>query len=223
MRKIGEYWVPDIDVEGQYNLERTKIAFENNQGIQIANLHGSLEYVKDSELAIDGGANVGSWTRLLANRFSVVHCFEPYKPAYECLVANISDWNLTGKVILHNKALSDINEKVSVEPAGVGRRSVTCGVTGPGEIEAISIDSINLKKCSFIKLDLEGFEAKALLGAKETIKKYKPLILIENKFEKRGFFNNKSPAEKILNKYGYCVLDKFGDNQIDWLFKHKSM
>ena len=219
MRKIGEYWVPDIDVEGQYNLERTKIAFENNHGIQIANLHGALEYVKDLEFAIDGGANVGSWTRLLADRFSLVHSFEPYKPAYECLAANISDWNLRGKVILHNKALSDINEKVSVEPAGVGRRSVTCGVTGPGEISAISIDSLELASCSFIKLDLEGYESKALLGAKETIKKFKPYILIENKFEKKYFFQKKSPAEKILNRYGYVVVNKFGDKKIDWLFE----
>jgi FkbM family methyltransferase len=219
MKKIGEYWVPDIDVEGKYNLDRTKIAFENNQGIQIGNLHDALRYVKDSDLAIDGGANVGSWTRVLANRFSVVHCFEPYPPAYECLSANINNWHLTGEVTMHNKALSDVNEKVSVEPAGVGRRSVTCGVTGPGKIEAISIDSLDLKSCSFIKLDLEGYESKALLGAKETIRKYKPFILMENKYEKKYFFQKKSPAEKILNKYGYVVVNKFGDQKIDWLFE----
>jgi len=220
MKKIGEYWVPDIDVEGQYNLDRTKIAFENNQGVQIANLFAALEYVKNSELAIDGGANVGSWTRVLGNRFQAVHSFEPYKYAYDCLVANINQWRLSGIVTLHNKALSDKNERVSVEPAGVGRRSVTCGVTGPGEIEATIIDSLDLRACSFIKLDLEGYEAKALLGAKETIKRFKPHILIENKFEK-NFFHKKSPAEKLLNRFGYVVVNKFGESQIDWLFEHR--
>ena len=223
MKKIGEYWVPDIDVQGDYNLARTRIAFENNKGIQIENLLKALEYVKHTSLAIDGGANVGSWSRVLGGRFGVVHSFEPYPPAFECLAENIKNWNLEKVVSLHHKALSDTNEKVSVEPAGVGRRSVTCGITGPGEIEAVSIDSLELGECSFIKLDLEGFESRALLGAKETIKNFRPLILIENKFEKKRLFNKKSSAEKILNKYGYNVLDKFGDNQIDWLFKHKSM
>ena len=41
----------------------------------------------------------------------------------------------------------------------------------------------------------------------------------KNKYEKKYFFQKKSPAEKILNKYGYVVVNKFGDQKIDWLFE----
>jgi len=43
----------------------------------------------------------------------------------------------------------------------------------------ITIDELNLDGCDFIKIDVEGFEWGVLLGAIETIKKYKPIIFYE--------------------------------------------
>ena len=47
------------------------------------------------------------------------------------------------------------------------------------KIEVISIDeALKGKKISFIKLDVEGAEEAALLGAEQTIKQYKPRLAI---------------------------------------------
>jgi hypothetical protein len=46
-------------------------------------------------------------------------------------------------------------------------------------VEAITIDSMNLPRLDFLKLDIEGFELNAIRGAKETIKKYKPYLWVE--------------------------------------------
>jgi FkbM family methyltransferase len=46
-------------------------------------------------------------------------------------------------------------------------------------VNTIKIDNLGLKP-DLIKLDIEGYEYKALLGAAKTIKKFKPLIYIEN-------------------------------------------
>ena len=46
-------------------------------------------------------------------------------------------------------------------------------------VNTIKIDNLNLKP-DLIKLDIEGYEHKALLGAAKTIKKYKPIIYIED-------------------------------------------
>ena len=47
------------------------------------------------------------------------------------------------------------------------------------EIKLTTIDSLELERLDFIKLDIEGYELFALKGAEETIKRCKPLIAFE--------------------------------------------
>jgi hypothetical protein len=42
-----------------------------------------------------------------------------------------------------------------------------------------TLDSFNLEKLNFIKLDIQGSEVRALKGAKKTINKFKPYMFIE--------------------------------------------
>ena len=44
----------------------------------------------------------------------------------------------------------------------------------------IALDSLNIPKLDFIKLDIQGFEYKALIGGINTIKNNMPTIFIEN-------------------------------------------
>ena len=46
-------------------------------------------------------------------------------------------------------------------------------------VHTIKIDDLNLKP-DVVKLDIEGYEFNALLGARKTIKRFKPVIYIEN-------------------------------------------
>ncbi len=218
MIKIGNYWVPDGDAVEGYNLERTRAAYENGDGIQIDHLRGALEFVDEFELAIDGGANVGSWTKAMAGVFDRTHSFEPFAPAFACLERNVAEWELGAGVQLHEVALSDRVEGVSLSPAGEGRRSVTCGVTGKGSVPAISLDSLRLEACSLIKLDIEGYEAKALKGARKTIQLFQPWILIENRRPQEKL-DQPSKAEKLLKRFGYELVAKFGDPELDWLYR----
>ena len=51
--------------------------------------------------------------------------------------------------------------------------------TGKETIETTSLDNVlNGKKVTFIKMDIEGAEYKALIGAEETIKKWRPRLAI---------------------------------------------
>ena len=45
--------------------------------------------------------------------------------------------------------------------------------------ELLSIDSLKLKDVHFLKIDIEGMEIQAIKGAKTTISKFKPILMIE--------------------------------------------
>lgn len=75
---------------------------------------------------------------------------------------------------LLNACVSDKCGKTTFAMKG-GRNSVI-SLDGT-EIDAISVDSLNVD-ATFIKMDVEGEEIKAILGAKETILKNKPKMLI---------------------------------------------
>jgi FkbM family methyltransferase len=46
-------------------------------------------------------------------------------------------------------------------------------------VPKMTLDEFNLPRVDFIKIDIEGMEMEALAGARETIKKYRPILLIE--------------------------------------------
>ena len=49
---------------------------------------------------------------------------------------------------------------------------------GNVEVQADSVDNIITEEITILKMDIEGSEAKALDGARETIVKYKPKLYI---------------------------------------------
>ena len=217
MYKIGEFWIPDVDAAPGENLEKSRRGFEERAGIQIAHLERTLELVPGRTTAIDGGANVGAWTKLMAKHFASVHSFEPNPAAFECLQRNVTEWGAAGTATVHPQGLSDRHEFVSIGTRE-GARTVTGRVTGQGDIECVTVDSLQLQECSLLKLDLEGYEARALAGAVETIKRCQPWILIENK---RTVLERLlgSKAQNFLTDKGYRLVEKIGAEEIDWLFR----
>ena len=61
---------------------------------------------------------------------------------------------------------------------------------------------------NFIKIDVEGHEYKCVVGAEQTIRKYNPVIIIEQN-------RNNFTASDLLTQWGYVVRDVFHiDNKI---------
>lgn len=219
MKKIGQFWVPDIDAAPGRNLRRSKLSFEHGDGIQIWHLKRALELVPGRELAVDGGSNVGAWTKLMAQHFKLVVSFEPNREAYQCLLRNVTEWGISGNVQTHCKAISDRHESVRIETKEEGLRTTSSRVVGAGDIPGVPIDSLDLRQCSFLKFDLEGYEDKALLGSADTIARFRPWILIENKPTRRQTINGRTAAERVLADMNYALVERIGDNEIDWLYK----
>jgi FkbM family methyltransferase len=217
MKKYGDFWLPDIDTRWGKIRRKSRKAFGRGRGTGIPELEEALKYCKRWTIAIDGGANVGGYTKILMERFEHVHAFEPAPDTFEALAKNVEEWGGGDRVTLHPVAISDRVESVSLGGAE-GRRSLSRRVVGGGDIPAMRIDDLDLPDLAFIKLDLEGYEERALRGAEETLRRFKPLVMCEHKPHKSGIFGDADGARGFLESIGAKPLASIPPKHIDWVF-----
>jgi FkbM family methyltransferase len=164
------------------------------------------QYIKPDFIIVEGGAHVGIHTirfSTLANK-GLIYSFEASHRNYN-LLKNTLEVNNIKNVYLENKALYSKKDTVFInESFAPDQDSITQKNTGL-PIESVSIDSLNLSKVDFIKLDIEGGEADAFKGAIDTIKNHKPIITFEYLKHK----NVESPIP-ILLECGYDVFNMEG-------------
>ena len=151
-----------------------------------------------SDVAIDGGANIGAWTYTLAAHFRKVIAFEPGKEAFEILVKNTMGWT---NIKCRNQALMDKPGSISMKapPGNDATKARYVDWDDDGRMQAITIDSLKLRSCGLIKLDLEGAEALALDGAVETIARCRPALVVEIQHSARFGIEPEAVHQKVLD------------------------
>ena len=87
-------------------------------------------------------------------------------------------------------------------------------IKGDGKIPTLMIDDLNIDKCDFIQLDLEGYEYHGLLGAKNTIEKFKPLICVECRWQFRYGNTVEDMDKHLTDVWGYKLVDSFNDDRL---------
>ena len=147
----------------------------------------TMKYIKNKNVAIDCGAHIGVWSKRLSQIFNKVICFEPVPRHRECHKLNCISNNIElYDVALSNKNLSKVPMKLNYGNSGKssmdfeGLKKKVRKNEKIINVKTKTLDSYNFKKVDFIKIDVEGFELFLLEGAKETIKKYKPIIYMED-------------------------------------------
>lgn len=170
---------------------------------ELPDLDEALKLVPGRSIAVQAGGNVGVWAAHLAKVFETVYTFEPDAENFACLVQNVPS-----NVICNNVGLGDKPGKVGMTlvPGNAGAHYIG----GSGSIEIITVDSLNLSACDFLCLDIEGAEPMALHGAVETISKFRPVVMMEEKGLSERYFNiRKGAAERWLaREHGYRVAKK---------------
>jgi len=193
----GNTYVPDHD---SYFTSY----FKGSDVFEQKNLDLALSYVRHFNVAVDGGAHVGSWTRYMADRFEIVAAFEPNPDNFDCLVLNTTRCN---NVILSKLGLSDRKQSGSLSQ---GNNTGCWHVTEGDDIKLMPLPDYGA--LDFVKLDIEGFEFNALNGMLALLKKYRPIVLIEEKdlpHKKLDY-----DARNLLLSIGYEQLDAIGRDVI---------
>lgn len=178
------------------------------------------EHFGDGVVALDGGANIGvhavEWSRLMRGWGSVI-AVEAQERVFYALAGNLTMHNAFNARAIW-AALADVPGELSIpEPdytkqgsfgsfelkARVGTEFIGQPIDyarPTSTIKQIMIDGLGLERLDLMKLDLEGMEAEALDGARETIARCKPILFIET------IKSDKDAITAALRSEGYVVL-----------------
>jgi FkbM family methyltransferase len=136
---------------------------------------------------IDIGANFGYHTLLFSRECSeMVYAFEPQMQNFELLEENVKI-NQIENVILHNCACGDNNCEIKM-PIFDDDRVINMGDITPNVncmnnhsiTKSIALDEMQFpSKIDLIKIDVQGWEKKVLIGANHLLKTHTPILIVE--------------------------------------------
>jgi len=176
----------------------------------------------DGVVAIDCGANIGvhtiEWAQAMHGWGGVI-AFEAQERIYYALAGNITLNNcFNAKAVLAAIGSKSGDILVPVpdyfSPSSFGsleiRKTPNTEFIGQEidyseescvRIEMMAIDQLGLKRLDFLKIDIEGMEIEALIGAEKSLYQFKPQLLIER------IKSSETEIRIFLEKLGYEIFE----------------
>jgi FkbM family methyltransferase len=138
--------------------------------------------VRPEDLVLDVGANLGVYTVVSAMQGARVVAFEPNADARALLLANIDLNRLSERVRVSSHALADFSGS-----AGFTTDLEECNHIARGSddrsapVEVRQLDEVTLPDgpITLIKIDVEGYDEAVLRGARKTLLRDQPVLIIE--------------------------------------------
>ncbi len=159
----------------------------------------------------DIGANFGYYSVTLAtalNRRCRVYSFEPNPKTYARLLKHI-EWNGLHDVVLPFQiGLSDCTGTATLIERSDNSGASRIGDDAPGiPVELTTLDEFcnkqGVDRLDALKVDVEGLEARVLWGGRNTLSRFKPLLVIE--FWMTGLERAHSSVDEVA-----CALSELG-------------
>ncbi len=137
-------------------------------------LQAALPLAYRRRRTIDVGAHVGLWARWVVNLFHRLDAFEPVKEYADLLRKNVP----FDRCVIHNVALGEKPGFVGMKlfPGNTGQAHIVDGA----DVEMLPLDSFGFNDVDLLKIDVQGYETSVLKGATETLKRCRPVVVIES-------------------------------------------
>jgi FkbM family methyltransferase len=138
----------------------------------------SFPALGENEVYVDGGAHFGAtindFVAAVSGRYSHIHAFEPDDGNLKVLYENLPPDR--ERITIHKDALYNCSRPVAFRgDLGYASRTMESGNI---IVNAVTLDSVIDIRPTIIKLHLEGDEMRALNGAKVTISKCRPVLMV---------------------------------------------
>lgn len=168
-----------------------------------------LHVLKSGDLFVDVGANIGSYSILAGTCKDVeVIAFEPVPTTFSWLQKNIKINALEYKITAMNYGLAEKKKKIQFS----SNLDILNHVLSDNEknlpfleIDVLTLDSVLKEKCpTVIKLDVEGYEANVLEGAKNMLNNPSLIaIIVELNGSGDRYGNKDIEIHKLLTSKGF--------------------
>jgi|SRR5579862_5579063 len=173
-----------------------------------------INLLPESCVVVDAGANIGLVALPVAQavlaRGGVVHAFEVQRMLYYALCGSAA-LNDLENLIVHNRALGRSSGILSAgkpdygKPQDFGMFSlVEQDDARPERVECVTVDSLDLPRLDFLKVDVEGMEIDVLDGARASIDRHLPWCWIE--YWKVNLADIKARFDGL--DYKFYIMDK---------------
>ncbi len=143
-----------------------------------------LEFITQGDVVLDIGACIGTHSVAFAQAVAPggrVVAFEPSSRNFQLLTKNS---RVAGRELIEveKKAVTSRTGTAKIinvdGNAGAGRLEINAD-DSDNNVQTVTLDELGYKRVDFIKLDIEGAEADAIAGAKDTIAACQPIIYAE--------------------------------------------
>lgn len=173
---------------------------------------------KRGDIVFDIGANIGTVTLIMSKMVGDsgrVYSFEP--ATFRSLQKNITANHLENCTVVP-KAVSNMNGQIEIHVFDFVPESNIVNKMPDGHhfrtkmVESITLDSFvessAIGRIDFIKMDIEGAEELAILGARKLIKRFRPLWSISSYHRDHLGEPQHPKLVKLLQDHGYQVEEK---------------
>jgi len=168
---------------------------------------------------VDVGAHIGNHSVFLGKILGLCGiALEPNPASFKKLCFNLSENGLDNQVGALKLAAGELSGRGNVKPPSKlnnsGMTRIVSSEDGPVVIQ--SLDSLQLGRLDLLKLDVEGSEVRCIKGARSTLLRHKPLLVIE-----ASNTSNFLDIRALLAPIGYNPIRRFNSTPT-YLFEHSS-
>jgi FkbM family methyltransferase len=186
---LGDFWVP----------KKTGDVLPILISQQETGIYGFDEQtsIHPGDIVLDCGAHVGVFTRTALNSGAkMVIAIEPAPENQECLRLNFAKEITRGRVVVYPKGVWDKEDVLTFYVYPQNSAADGFVIDNPQASPVVTnapltridmlVEELKLPEVNFIKLDVKGAARKALSGARQTLIRHKPKLVISVEEEPEG-------------------------------------
>jgi FkbM family methyltransferase len=228
--QFGNFIIDEYDLIGNY-IKQAKV-----WEYHLYEIYSQM--INKDSYCIDAGANLGFHSIQFGRLGKKVYSFEPQSYIYNQLCTNILFNGLDDIIEAHKLGLGDKEEKKQmwniehenwvgngahnwggrglIQEGYGGDRAINNKYREEDVIKLVSLDSLEIDKCDFMKVDVQGYEFNLFKGGKNLIKKNTPILFLENPPSEE----NSKETKEYLVELGYEFYRLNIGNKEDCILLH---
>lgn len=205
MNFIEGLWCPDIMHGPHAYLRRSR------------SLDDQIVMCPQHRTCVQAGGHIGIYPAKLAKFFNLVYTFEPEPENFKCLELNTREFP---NVVRRNGFLGSDHLNRDLRKHSKSSGGHQTGATSATGLPTATIDEYKFSDLDAMFLDVEGYEMEILKGARATIKRCRPLLVLEENRQGRNYGNSIGDLGTMMRPLGYEVVAREGE---DIVLAHKEL